>query len=338
MPLDLKPVKKGEPLVSVRDLTMHFPIYKGVLRRQVGSVKAVDGVSFDILAGETLGLVGESGCGKSTTGRVILRLYTPTAGSIVLEGRELTTLEGETLRALRPEMQMIFQDPQACLNPRMTVGSIIAEPLDEHRREMSKKEKQAKVRELLAQVGMNPDFANRYPHEFSGGQRQRIGIARAVALNPDLVVCDEAVAALDVSVQAQVLNLLRELQREHDLAYLFISHDLAVVRHVAHAVAVMYLGEVVERGTAQAVLNAPQHPYTQALLACSTELEEAPVELDGEPFLAGEVPSAVSPPSGCAFHPRCPRATQLCANEAPPEHAGVDGVRVKCHFPGVAGS
>lgn len=329
MPLDLKPVKKGEPLVSVRDLTMHFPIYKGVLRRQVGSVKAVDGVSFDILAGETLGLVGESGCGKSTTGRVILRLYTPTAGSIVLEGRELTTLEGETLRALRPEMQMIFQDPQACLNPRMTVGSIIAEPLDEHRREMSKKEKQAKVRELLAQVGMNPDFANRYPHEFSGGQRQRIGIARALALNPKFIVCDEPIAALDVSIQAQVVNILEELQDRLGLTYLFISHDLSMVRHIADRVAVMYLGKVVELAPRDALYENPQHPYTRALLSAVPTVEETQRE---RIILEGDVPSPANPPKGCNFCTRCPEAIARCREEEPEWREIAPGRFAACHL------
>lgn len=316
-------------LVSVSNLTMHFPIFKGIFRRQVGQVKAVDGVSFDIVRGETLGLVGESGCGKSTTGRAILRLYDPTDGTIVLNGQDVTKLEGQALRSLRPEMQMIFQDPQACLNPRMTVGSIIAEPLDEHRSKMSKAEKAAKVKDLLERVGMNPDFANRYPHEFSGGQRQRIGIARALALNPKFIVCDEPIAALDVSIQAQVVNLLEDLQQELGLTYLFISHDLSMVRHIADRVAVMYLGKIVELASRDDLFNSPQHPYTKALLSAVPTVE---VTQRDRVVLKGDVPSPANPPEGCNFCTRCPVAEARC-HEIEPEWREIAPDRfVACHL------
>lgn len=316
-------------LVSVSNLTMHFPIFKGIFRRRVGQVKAVDGVSFDIVRGETLGLVGESGCGKSTTGRAILRLYDPTDGTIVLNGQDVTKLEGQALRSLRPEMQMIFQDPQACLNPRMTVGSIIAEPLDEHRSKMSKAEKVAKVKDLLERVGMNPDFANRYPHEFSGGQRQRIGIARALALNPKFIVCDEPIAALDVSIQAQVVNLLEDLQQELGLTYLFISHDLSMVRHIADRVAVMYLGKIVELASRDDLFNSPQHPYTKALLSAVPTVEETQRD---RVVLKGDVPSPANPPEGCNFCTRCPVAEARC-HEIEPEWREIASNRfVACHL------
>jgi len=316
-------------LVSVSNLTMHFPIFKGVFRRQVGQVKAVDGVSFDIIRGETLGLVGESGCGKSTTGRAILRLYNPTDGTIVLNGQDVTALDGQALRDLRPEMQMIFQDPQACLNPRMTVSDIIAEPLDEHRKEMSKAEKQAKVKDLLQQVGMNPDFANRYPHEFSGGQRQRIGIARALALNPKFIVCDEPIAALDVSIQAQVVNLLEDLQQQLGLTYLFISHDLSMVRHIADRVAVMYLGKVVELADRDALFDSPQHPYTKALLSAVPTVEETQRD---RVILQGDVPSPANPPQGCNFCTRCPVAEARCSQEEPEWREVAPGRFAACHL------
>ena len=325
MPLD----EGKDILVSVSNLTMHFPIFKGVFRRQVGSVKAVDGVSFDIFRGETLGLVGESGCGKSTTGRAILRLYDPTDGSIILNGQDVTALDGKALRDLRPEMQMIFQDPQACLNPRMTVSDIIAEPLDEHRPEMSKKDKQSKVKELLAQVGMNPDFANRYPHEFSGGQRQRIGIARALALNPKFIVCDEPIAALDVSIQAQVVNLLEDLQQQLGLTYLFISHDLSMVRHIADRVAVMYLGKVIELADRDALYDEPLHPYTKALLSAVPTVEETQRE---RIILQGDVPSPANPPKGCNFCTRCPVAEARCRQEEPEWREVAPGRFAACHL------
>ncbi|MEM7522760.1 MAG: ABC transporter ATP-binding protein [Pseudomonadota bacterium] len=319
----------GETLVSVQGLSMHFPIYKGLFRRQVGVVKAVDDVSFDIKRGETLGVVGESGCGKSTTGRAILRLYTPTAGTIRLGDDDLTALEGQDLRQLRPEMQMIFQDPQACLNPRMTVGSIIAEPLDEHRREMTRAQKQEKVSELLDAVGMNPDFANRYPHEFSGGQRQRIGIARALALDPQFIVCDEPIAALDVSIQAQVVNLLEDLQSQLGLTYLFISHDLSMVRHIADRVAVMYLGKIVELAPRDAIYEEPLHPYTQALLSAVPTVAATKRE---RVILTGDVPSPANPPKGCNFCTRCPVAETRC-HEAEPEWREISPDRfAACHL------
>ena len=325
MPLD----QSAEILVKVDNLTIHFPIFKGLFRRHVGDVKAVDGVSFDIKKGETLGLVGESGCGKSTTGRAILRLYDLTDGQVVINDHDISDLDGEALRALRPEMQMIFQDPQACLNPRMTVGSIIAEPLDEHRPGMSRAEKQERVRSLLDQVGMNPDFANRYPHEFSGGQRQRIGIARALALDPDFIVCDEPIAALDVSIQAQVVNILEELQQRLGLTYLFISHDLSMVRHIADRVAVMYLGKVVELAPRDALYEDPQHPYTKALLSAVPTVEDTGRE---RIILQGDVPSPSNPPKGCNFCTRCPVAEAKC-HEVEPEWKELDGGRfAACHL------
>ncbi|MEM8752650.1 MAG: dipeptide ABC transporter ATP-binding protein [Pseudomonadota bacterium] len=327
MPLDAKTGE--EALVSVRDLAMHFPIYKGIFRRQVGVIKAVDGVSFEIKRGETLGVVGESGCGKSTTGRAIIRLYEPTSGAIRLGDADLTNIDEGALRRMRPKMQMIFQDPQACLNPRMTVGSIIAEPLDEHRRDLSGKGRREKVRELLDAVGMNPDFANRYPHEFSGGQRQRIGIARALALDPEFIVCDEPIAALDVSIQAQVVNLLEDLQEKLGLTYLFISHDLSMVRHIADRVAVMYLGKVVELADRDALYESPRHPYTRALLSAVPTVKKTGVE---RIILTGDVPSPANPPSGCGFRTRCPLAQDRCAAEVPAFRTLPDGRSVACHF------
>jgi oligopeptide transport system ATP-binding protein len=325
--------KSGPPsdvLLRVDALTMHFPIYKGILRRQVGSIRALDGVNFDIARGETLGLVGESGCGKSTTGRTILRLYDPTAGRVTFDGTEITAMRGEALRRMRPRMQMIFQDPQACLNPRMTVGSIVAEPLDEHGA-VKGREKRDRVRELLGAVGLNPKFADRYPHEFSGGQRQRIGIARALALNPDFIVCDEPIAALDVSIQAQVVNLLQDLQAQFGLTYLFISHDLSMVRHLADRVAVMYLGKVVELAPRERLYNEPLHPYTQALLS-AVPIPQPRLERKREHIiLKGDVPSPANPPSGCRFRTRCPVAFDRCAVEEPAWRK-VQGNRwVACH-------
>ncbi len=308
----------SETLLRVDALRMHFPITRGMFRRQVGTIRAVDGISFDIPRGKTLSLVGESGCGKSTAGRTILRLYDPTDGRIVFDGKEITGLRGETLRRLRPRMQMIFQDPQACLNPRMTVGSIVAEPLIEHGAGRGRgRERRERVRELLAAVGLNSKFADRYPHEFSGGQRQRIGIARAIALNPEFIVCDEPIAALDVSIQAQVVNLLRDLQERLGLTYLFISHDLSMVRHIADRVAVMYLGKVVELAPRRALYTAPLHPYTQALLS-AVPIPAPQAERRRERIiLTGDVPSPANPPSGCRFRTRCPVAFERCAVEEP---------------------
>ena len=318
---------------------MHFPIHRGLLRRQVGTVKAVDGISFDILEGETLGLVGESGCCKSTAGRTILRLHDPTEGRIEIDGRDITTLSGEALRDLRPDMQMIFQDPQASLNPRMTVGSIIAEPLVEHR-EMSGSARRERVRELLDAVGLDRAHASRYPHEFSGGQRQRIGIARALALNPKFIVCDEPIAALDVSIQAQIVNLLEDLQQRFGLTYLFISHDLSMIRHLASRVAVMYLGRIVELAPRDALYADPQHPYTQALLSAVPDLDFGPDPGSGPEaearcariILKGDVPSPVDPPPGCHFCARCPKAMALCRADAPAWRDLGGGRHAACHL------
>ncbi len=319
------------PLLRVADLKMHFPIYRGLLRRRVGEIKAVDGISFDIAEGETLGLVGESGCGKSTTGRAILRLYDPTDGTIELEGRDIARLEGSALRALRPRMQMIFQDPQASLNPRMTVGSIIAEPLDEHA-DLSRTDRRARVMQLMDQVGLSRGFANRYPHEFSGGQRQRIGVARALALNPKFIVCDEPIAALDVSIQAQVVNLLEDLQDRFGLTYLFISHDLSMVRHLATRVAVMYLGRLAEIGPAEAVYAAPLHPYTEALVSAVPHPDPEVEARRERIILTGDVPSPANPPKGCVFNTRCPKVFDRCHVEVPALLDKGGGRRVACHL------
>ena len=320
-----------DTLLNVSELCVHFPIYKGVFRRQVGTIRAVDGVSFTVKRGETLGLVGESGCGKSTTGRAVLRLYKPTSGRIVFEGREIHALEGEPLRAMRPRMQMIFQDPQASLNPRMTVGSIVAEPLQEHG-VLDPKGRQAKVNELLDAVGLSRRFADRYPHEFSGGQRQRIGIARALALEPSFIVCDEPIAALDVSIQAQVVNLLEDLQDRLGLTYLFISHDLSMVRHICDTVAVMYLGQIVELAARDQLYANPRHPYSQALLS-AVPIPNPRIEATRQPIiLKGDVPSPAKPPSGCRFRTRCPVAQPRCAEEAPLFRKLDDGRGVACHY------
>jgi len=303
-------------LVEVHDLKMYFPITAGLLRRKVGDVKAVDGVSFSIIEGETLGLVGESGCGKSTCGRAILRLYNPTAGTVRINGRDVSGAGPETLRRIRPVMQMVFQDPQASLNPRMTLAAIIGEPLDEHTK-LTKAEKQARIYELMDQVGLNRDFANRYPHEFSGGQRQRIGIARALALNPKFIVCDEPIAALDVSIQAQVGSLLEDLQDRLGGAYLCISHDLSMVRHIADRVAVMYLGQIVEIAPRDGLYDTPRHPYTQALLSAVPEPDPNSEADRRRVILTGDVPSPSNPPPGCNFSTRCPRAFGRCRSEEP---------------------
>ena len=320
------------PLVEVRDLKMHFPIYSGLFRRQVGAVKAVDGVSFDILEGETLGLVGESGCGKSTCGRAVLRLYDITSGEIVIDGRAIGTDPQNRLRGMRPTMQMVFQDPQASLNPRMTLGAIIGEPLSEHTK-MSRTERRERVEELMDQVGLNRAFVNRYPHEFSGGQRQRIGIARALALNPKFIVCDEPIAALDVSIQAQVVNLLEELQDRLGLTYLFISHDLSMVRHIADRVAVMYLGKVVELAPRDALYSEPLHPYTQALLSAVPEPDPALAgQKRGRIVLQGDVPSPANPPTGCNFCTRCPKAMEVCHRIDPAFLEVAPGHWAACHL------
>ena len=319
------------PLVEIRDLKMHFPIHAGLLRKRVGEVKAVDGISFDIYEGETLGLVGESGCGKSTAGRAILRLYDITEGSIVIDGREIGDTPQPELREMRTTMQMVFQDPQASLNPRMKVSSIIGEPLDEHTK-MSRAEKRAKVLELMDAVGLNRDFAGRYPHEFSGGQRQRIGIALALALNPKFIVCDEPIAALDVSIQAQVVNLLEDLQEELGLTYLFISHDLSMVRHIADRVAVMYLGRIVELADRERLYETPAHPYTQALLSAVPEPDPWVEEKVERIILQGDVPSPSNPPQGCNFCTRCPKVMEICKTQEPPVVEVAPGHMSACHL------
>ena len=321
----------AKPLVEVRGLKMYFPITAGILRRKVGDVKAVDDVSFSILQGETLGLVGESGCGKSTCGRAVLRLYDPTAGSIRIGGTEIATLSQSALRPLRPQMQMVFQDPQASLNARMTVAAIISEPLDEHTR-MTRAEKLDRVYELMDAVGLNRQFANRYPHEFSGGQRQRIGIARALALNPKFIVCDEPIAALDVSIQAQVVNLLEDLQDKLGLTYLFISHDLSMVRHICDRVAVMYLGRIVEIAPRDALYGNPQHPYTQALLSAVPEPDPVSESTRQRIILQGDVPSPAKPPKGCNFCTRCPRVMPVCREITPDLREIAPGHFAACHL------
>ena len=321
----------ADMLVRVRDLKMHFPIYSGLLRRHTGNVKAVDGISFDIRRGETLGLVGESGCGKSTVGRAILRLYEPTAGSVEIDGEDVATLSPEALRRKRPQMQMVFQDPQASLNPRMTVTSIISEPLDEHT-DWSAAKKLDRVLELMDAVGLNRAFANRYPHAFSGGQRQRIGIARALALNPKFIVCDEPIAALDVSIQAQVVNLLEDLQEKLGLTYLFISHDLSMVRHLANRVAVMYLGRIAELSPRDALYAEPLHPYAKALLSAVPEPDPVREATRQRIILRGDVPSPANPPKGCNFCTRCPEVMPVCREVKPDLQQVRDGRWVACHL------
>jgi oligopeptide transport system ATP-binding protein len=309
----------GQPLLDVRDLKMYFPITRGIIfQRQVGAIKAVDGLNFTMFKGETLGLVGESGCGKSTTGRAILQLYRPTNGEVFFEGTDITKSKGEDLRKMRRRMQMIFQDPYASLNPRMTVGSIIGEPLEVHNIGSSKKERQERVQELLKTVGLNPYFVNRYPHEFSGGQRQRIGVARALAVNPAFIVCDEPISALDVSIQAQIINLLEDLQDELGLTYLFIAHDLSVVRHISDRIAVMYLGKIVELADRDELYENPMHPYTQALLS-AVPIPDPKIETQRKRIiLEGDVPSPANPPKGCNFSTRCPRVMDICREQEPP--------------------
>jgi len=319
------------PLLEVKGLRMHFPISDGVLtRRSVGEVKAVDGVDFTVRKGETLGLVGESGCGKTTTGRCILRLERPTAGEIIYDGVDIAGLNRGELLALRRRIQVIFQDPYSSLNPRMTVGAIIDEPMKVHGVQPDKAKRHARVRELLSICGLNPNFADRYPHEMSGGQRQRVGIARALALNPEFIVCDEPVSALDVSIQAQVVNLLEDLREEFGLTYLFIAHDLSVVRHLCQRVAVMYLGRIVELADSDTLFDAPLHPYTQALLAAvpvpDPSIEESRVFRP----VQGEVPSPINPPSGCVFHPRCPIAVESCRQVRPEPREVRPGHVVAC--------
>ena len=325
----------SDVLLSVRGLKKHFPVTKGMFRRQVGAVRAVDGVSFDIGRGETLGLVGESGSGKSTIGRTILQLEKATEGSVVFDGVELVGLGARELRRTRPRMQMVFQDPQASLNPRMTVSSIIGEPLLEHRRS-STRERQEKVEELLGLVGLDAAHANRYPHEFSGGQRQRIGIARAIALNPDFIVCDEPIAALDVSIQAQVVNLMEELQDLLGLTYLFISHDLGMIRHIADRVAVMYLGKIMELSDVDSLYADPLHPYTRALQSSAPVPDPVVEATRVKILLEGDIPSPSNPPPGCPFSTRCPEAVDRCRDEVPEWREVAPGRGVACHLVDVA--
>lgn len=320
-----------ETLLKVEELVMHFPIYQGVIRRQVGAVHAVDGVSFEIYKGETLGLVGESGCGKSTAGRAILRLYKPTGGSVYYDGEDLSKLSEREMRHMRRKLQIIFQDPYASLNPRMTVADIVGEPLLVHR-VASGKEVQERVQELLGLVGLNPAFADRYPHEFSGGQRQRIGIARSLALQPDLIICDEPISALDVSIQAQVINLLEDLQKQFGLTYLFIAHDLSMVRHISDRVAVMYLGVIVELAERNELYEHPLHPYSQALLSAVPIPDPVAEERRHRIILEGDVPSPVNPPSGCRFRTRCPIAESICTEKKPEWREVKDGHFVACHL------
>ena len=320
-------------LMRVENLVKHFPVASNTLfGRKKSVVHAVDGVSFDLIRGETLGLVGESGCGKSTTGRTILQLYRPTSGSVIFDGIDLVNLKPEELRKIRRRMQMIFQDPYASLNPRLTVGEIISDPLQVYQETRSKQEINDRVAELLDLVRLNPSYINRYPHEFSGGQRQRIGIARSLALQPDLVVCDEPISALDVSIQAQIANLLVELQRKFHLTYLFIAHDLSMVRHLCNRVAVMYLGVIVELADRNEFYHHPLHPYTKALLSAVTIPDPFVEEKRRRIILKGEIPSPVNPPSGCRFHTRCPIAEPRCAQEVPQMRELAPGHFAACHL------
>jgi peptide/nickel transport system ATP-binding protein/oligopeptide transport system ATP-binding protein len=325
----------AEHLVEVRDLVKHFPLTQGiVLRRQVGAVHAVDGVSLDVVRGETLGIVGETGCGKSTTARLLLRLLDPTSGSISFDGEDITTAGGKRLKRLRREMQMIFQDPYSSLNPRQTVGTIIAEPFAIHGMKSGKGERKRAVRELMDQVGLNAEHYNRYPHEFSGGQRQRIGVARAIALRPKLIVADEPVSALDVSIQAQILNLLRALQRDLGLTMVFIAHDLSVVRHMCDRIAVMYLGRIVELASSDELYHHARHPYTGALLSAVPVPEPPASGRRRRQILSGDVPSPTNPPPACRFHTRCPRAVSgRCDVDEPPLEHKAGGGLAACHFP-----
>ncbi|MET8092549.1 dipeptide ABC transporter ATP-binding protein [Micromonospora sp. NPDC005220] len=325
---------RGETILSVDNLVKHFPITQGVLfQRQIGAVKAVDGVSFELRRGETLGVVGESGCGKSTLARLLMRLETPTSGRATLEGRDLFKASGGELRRLRRNMQMVMQDPYTSLNPRMTVGDIIGEPFEIHPDAAPKGSKAKRVQELLDLVGLNPEHINRYPHQFSGGQRQRIGIARALALRPEVIVCDEPVSALDVSIQAQVINLLKRLQGELGLSYIFIAHDLSVVRHIADRVAVMYLGRIVEIGTEDEIYERATHPYTQALLSAVPVPDPEARDQRNMIRLVGDVPSPADPPSGCHFRTRCWKAQDICAVEDPATvPRAADPHPSACHF------
>ena len=326
----------GNILLDVRDLKMYFPITSGIIfQRAVGHIKAVDGISFSVRRGETLGLVGESGCGKTTTGRCILQLYRPTGGSVLFEGKDLCAMKGKALRGMRRQMQVIFQDPYSSLNPRMTAGNIIGEPLVVHGLSKNRRQYRERVAELLSLVGLNPYMSDRFPHEFSGGQRQRIGVARALAVNPQFIVCDEPVSALDVSIQAQIINLLEDLQEQMALTYLFIAHDLSVVRHISNRVAVMYLGHIVEIAERTEIYSNPLHPYTRALLS-AVPIPDPVIDAQRERILlTGEVPSPLNPPRGCVFHPRCSMATAECQEVIPELREVQSDHWVACiHVPG----
>jgi oligopeptide/dipeptide ABC transporter ATP-binding protein len=329
-PWDSQRVPKGEEILRVEGLVKHFPVKKGVVRKTVGQIRALDGVDFTLAAGETLGIVGESGCGKSTLARTVMRLIDPTAGRIIFRGKDITHSGRSQMRGVRREMQIIFQDPYASLDPRLTVREIVAEPLRVHG--LYQGDGRRRVHELLRTVGLSPEHGNRFPHEFSGGQRQRIGVARALALNPQMLVLDEPVSALDVSIQAQVINLLGQLQEELGLAYLFIAHDLSVVRHISHRVAVMYLGKIVEMGDKQDVYEEPCHPYTQALLSAAPTPDPARREERGRIVLKGDVPSPANPPSGCRFRTRCFKAEEICAKEEPALIVRAGRHPDACHF------
>ncbi|QFF97615.1 dipeptide ABC transporter ATP-binding protein [Psychrobacillus glaciei] len=320
---------KKQPLVEIRNLTKYYPIKKGIFSRTVGNVKAVDGLNFDIYPGETLALVGESGCGKSTTGKAIVKIDPPTDGHIIFDGKDMANITGAELRSLRTKLQIIFQDPYSSLNPRKRVGELLAEPLLAHGLASAADAKE-KVNRMLEVVGLTPQHGRRYPHEFSGGQRQRIGIARALILNPKLIVCDEPVSALDVSVQAQVLNLLKDLQKEFDLTYLFIAHGLGAVRYISDRIAVMYLGKIVEIGETEELFSSPRHPYTQILLN-AYPVPNPHLRNRDRIVIEGDVPSPINPPSGCSFHTRCPYAQDICKEKTPELQSGQHGVA--CHFP-----
>jgi oligopeptide/dipeptide ABC transporter ATP-binding protein len=322
--------EEQEKLLEIKNLKKYFPVKEGVFRRTVAHVKAVDDISFHIKKGETLGLVGESGCGKSTAGRTILRLLEATEGEIWFEGKNLLDLDKRELREMRKEMQIIFQDPYASLNPRMTVADIVGEPIDIHNLASSKKERNDRVAEILDTVGLGPEYMKRYPHEFSGGQRQRIGVARALAVDPSLIIADEPVSALDVSIQAQVINLLQDLQTDFDLTYLFIAHDLSVVKHISDRVAVMYLGKIVELADKKELFDDPKHPYTQSLLSAIPVAD--PTYEKERIILEGDVPSPVDPPSGCRFHPRCPYAMDVCSEIEPEFKEYGEGHFAACHL------
>ena len=322
----------AEPLLQVRNLKRYYPIRKGVVARTVGHVRAVDDISFDVYPGETVGIVGESGCGKSTTGRAVVRLETPTAGSVVFDGTDIATLSTARMRRLRTDLQMVFQDPYSSLNPQIRIGDLLAEPLIAHKR-LDRTKAHEKAAEMLATVGLPAIYRNRYPHELSGGQRQRVGIARALMLEPKLIVCDEPVSALDVSIQAQVLNLLKDLQGEFGLTYVFISHGLGAIKYISDRIVVMYLGKVMESATTAEIFAQPNHPYTEILLDAYPEPDP---RLRDRPriIVEGDVPSPAKPPAGCVFHPRCPYAQEVCRTEVPAlSTAGGGGRQVACHFP-----